>query len=143
MTTRDDIFVDSSAWISLTVEKDSNHEHAVHLFQSLSVTARLYTSTFIVDESVTKIRKLLGQQDAEVFFFDLLRQERRKSVHILPVTKSVILQSVQILSRHPTPNTFSLTDASIIVLMKRYTMSRLLTFDGDFKRFRTEFQIIP
>lgn len=143
MTTFETVFVDSSAWISYASSTDSNHGKALNVFQTFGNPAiRVFTSFFVVDETITKIRKLHGQRSAHAFFTEQMRLERKKYLRILPVTKQTILGAIRLLNQYPTPNTFSLTDATNVVLMKKYSISRLFTFDRDFKRFQNEFQII-
>ncbi len=128
------VFVDSSAWISLVVETDNNFQKAVSIFSSFDTETRLYISFFIVNETITKIRKILGQEKADVMYKEWKEKEKKKFLYILPVDRDIMESGIELMQKHPTPNTFSLTDATIIVLMKQYKIPTLFSFDKDFKK---------
>lgn len=130
------LFVDSSAWISAVVTTDVNYQKAASIFSSFHRKTVLYISILIISEVVTKIRKILGQKKAYSFYSQLLKLEKEKSLIILPVEKDIIDKAINLLNRYPTPNTFSLTDAVNIILMQKYNISVLFSFDRDFKKLK-------
>lgn len=144
MTDLSSVFIDSSAWISYVIPTDSNYHKAVSVFQSFSSTTKLYTSIFILDEVITKIRRVLSQKEAYTFFRYLLKLERRKIVTILPVTKQTVQSAIKLLNNYPTPNTLSLTDATNVILCEKKKIAVLFTFDSDFRKLkRSGLTIIP
>lgn len=131
------IFVDSSAWISLVVTSDINQQKAKSIFSSFDKRTILYISTFILNETITKLRKILGQDKAYIIYKKWREKEKKKFLYILPVDKDIVEDGIELMQSHPTPNTFSLTDATNIVLTRRYKIPTLFSFDKDFKKLKT------
>lgn len=130
------LFVDSSAWISLVVTNDINHQKAVSIFSSFNTKIKLYISFFIINETITKIRKIFRQEKASELFNQYKKLEKDKFLTILPIDRNIIEKGVALLRKHPTPNTLSLTDATNIVLMEKYHIPTLFSFDRDFKKLK-------
>lgn len=135
MTDNQTIFIDSSAWISYSIINDSNHHKAESIF--LSIKPRpLFISFFIISEVVTKLRKIVGQKEAYLVFKQFRKLEKKKRLIILPVDRNAIEKAILLMKKYPTPNTFSLTDATNIVLMQQYKIQTLFSFDKDFKKLK-------
>lgn len=144
MTFKKSIFVDSSAWISLGVESDINHQKAVLIFSSFDKRTKLYISTFILNETITKLRKILGQDEAFIIYKKWKEKEKNKFLYILPVDNIIIEYGIELMQNHPTPNTFSLTDATNIILTQQYKIPTLFSFDKDFRKLKIpNITIIP
>lgn len=144
MTENTSVFVDSSAWISLVVATDTNFKKALSIFSSFDTTTKFYISTFIINETITKIRKILGQEKAYATYKKWKEKEKKKFLYILPVDRNIMESGIELMRNYPTPNTFSLTDATNIVLMKKYKIPTLFSFDRDFKKLKIRhFSVIP
>jgi len=131
------LFIDSSAWISFLIPTDSNYLKSVAIFQSFTKETRIFTSLFVIDEIITKIRRTLDQNETNKFYRQLTILEKKKAVRILAVGKAIVTQAINLLQKYPTPNTLTLTDATNIVLMKKFKISALFTFDRDFNKFKS------
>lgn len=129
------VFVDSSAWISFSIINDSNHHKAESIFSSIKIKP-LFISFFIISEVITKLRKIVGQKETNLVFKHFKKLEIKKRLTILPVNRDIIEVAFDLLQNHPTPNTFSLTDATNIVLMKQYKIPTLFSFDRDFRKLK-------
>lgn len=136
ITHRQYLFVDSSSWISLLVKTDTNYQKATSIFSSFDTKTTLYISSFIINETITKIRKLLGQEKAFSLFKQFIGLEKEGSLVLLAVDRNVIAEAMTLLQKYPTPNTFSLTDATNIILCQKHKISTLFSFDKDFKRLK-------
>src|SRR3989338_3765540 len=131
------LFIDSSAWISFLIPTDSNYLKSVAIFQSFTKETRIFTSLFVIDEIITKIRRTLDQNETNKFYRQLTILEKKKAVRILAIGKAIVTQAINLLQKYPTPNTLTLTDATNIVLMKKFKISALFTFDRDFNKFKS------
>ena len=136
MTHRKHLFVDSSSRISFLVKTDTNYQKAKSIFSSFDAKTILYISSFIVNETITKIRKMLGQKEAFSLYKQFIVWEKEGSLVILSIEKESIDESMKLLQQHPTPNTLSLTDATNIILMKKHHIPTLFSFDQDFKKLK-------
>lgn len=130
------VFIDSSAWISYIVTTDINHHRATNIFFSPQLKSALFISTFIISETITKIRKILGQKSATALYKQFLKSEKKKRLTILTIDRKIIEEAILLLQKYPTPNTLSLTDATNIILMQKYNISVLFSFDRDFKKLK-------
>lgn len=138
------IFVDSSAWISFAIPSDSNFTKALVLFKSFSSKTKLMTSLFNIDEVITIVRKKLDQIEASKLHQQFIKLETDKKLKILPISREEIKRAMDQLIQYPTPNTFSLTDATNIVLAKKHKIPTLFTFDTDFRKLKIPgLKIIP
>lgn len=138
------LFVDSSAWISSLITTDTNHQKAAAIFSSFDIKTRLFISFLIINETITKIRKLLGQSKAYDLYNQFSNLEKGKSLIILPVDRNAMEKAIILMNKFPTPNTFSLTDATNIVLTQQYKISTLFSFDRDFRQLKIpNLAIIP
>lgn len=137
-------FIDSSAWISYVIPTDSNYQKAVLTFHSFGRKTKLYTSLFIIDETITKIRRALNQKEASRLYEQFKLLEKTKILTILPIDEEVVDKAVLLLEKYPTPNTFSLTDATSLVLIKKLKLHSLFSFDSDFKKIKSPgLRILP
>ncbi len=136
MTDKKILFIDSSAWISLNVASDTNYQRAVSIFSSFDFQTKAYISIFIIDETITKIRKILSQEKASALYREFNKLEKKKSLIILPVNRNIIEKALILLDKYPTPNTFSLTDATNIILCQKHKIPTLFSFDKDFKKLK-------
>lgn len=143
MTDNKAVFIDSSAWISYNIINDSNHDQAATIFLSVR-TKPLFISFFIISEVITKVRKIVGQKEANTLYQQFKKLEKRERLTILSINRDIIEEAVELLQKHPTPNTFSLTDATNIILMQQYKIPTLFSFDRDFKKLKiSHLSVIP
>ena len=50
------VFVDTSAWVALFVKNDKNHQRAAAIFDKIKAASMsLYTSDYVIDETITTI----------------------------------------------------------------------------------------
>ncbi|OGG03243.1 hypothetical protein A2W14_06995 [Candidatus Gottesmanbacteria bacterium RBG_16_37_8] len=129
------VFIDSSSWISFVIPTDSNYLRSLNIFQLFTKQTKIYTSLFIIDEIITKIRRVLDQNEADKLYRRLISLEKKRALNILAVSKGDVNSAMNLLRQYPTPNTLTLTDATNIVLIRKYKIETLFTFDLDFKKF--------
>lgn len=138
------VFIDSSAWLSYVIVPDSNHGRASDIFHSFTFQTKLFTSTFILDETVSKLRKVLDQKRSYKFYLDLKQLVVKKRLVIYDVVYKDVEKAILLLNQYPTPNTFSLTDATNIALCQKYRVTTLFSFDSDFKKLHLpKLRVIP
>jgi uncharacterized protein len=79
-------FVDTGGWLAVVVQTDQYHEVGVlHYEVLINRRERLFTSDYVLDETVTRIRYDASHSTA-VAFLDLIGAAKRSgSLHILHV----------------------------------------------------------
>lgn len=136
------VFIDSSAWISYVIPSDSNFPKAGLIFKTFTTPIKLFTSLFIIDETVTRVRKLLDQFEASKLYRHFVKLDKEGRLIILPVENVIVDKAVNLLEKYPTPNTFSLTDATNIILIQKHKIQALFSFDSDFKKLKIPHLVI-
>lgn len=123
------VFVDSSAWVALTVEKDQNHGAASRLLPlMLESRPRLITSNHVLGESYTTILKLLDHKAAT----DFIRfTERSRKLECLFTPHDLEKKAYQLLERYD-DQSFSFVDATSFVWMKKLGIREAFAFDRHF-----------
>ena len=132
------VFVDSSALVAWTVEKDQSHKAAVACMTELiAARARLLTTDYVFDESVTLVRKFGGYLQA-VMLGEALRDG--KPVRMIEIPEARREQAWAEFRRYREPR-LSFTDCTSLVTMRDCGARTVFSFDSDFRKLG--FQTIP
>lgn len=125
------IFVDTSAWLAVSDPRDGNHGPALDLHQVLLTGefGRLITSDFVLDETLTLIRKRSGAGVVRSFVEGLAASPSVQQIWITPEH----FREAQVLFLGQGTKTWSLTDCTSFVLMRELGLVRAFTFDKDFR----------
>lgn len=129
------IFVDSSFWIASAVKTDHFHKQAIELLTIPFQENNLFsTSDFVLDETLTRLKRKVGARAANKFYQLVQNKEKKRQLYVYRLTKTLFHKAYVIFNEHPTLKSFSFTDATIIAIMKKYNIDTLLTFDADFRK---------
>lgn len=122
-----DLFVDSSGYFALLNRADPYHADASAVVRRASRNLRLVTSNLVVAEAHALFLGRLGRQAA----LDFLESVVSGSVKVERVTSGDEVAILELLRRYD-DKSFSYTDASSFVLMRRLGIDIALTSDRDF-----------
>lgn len=129
------IFVDTSGWVALFVEKDSNHKKAVFIFEKLKNSkAALYTSDYVIDETITTILVRGNHKQSIVAGNALFNSEIIRSIYVAPE----YLESAWKLYQKYKDKEFSFTDVTSFAIVKDLDVGKVFSFDSDFRQVRIE-----
>lgn len=121
-------FVDTSAWIAFVDPRDADHRRVKVALGSWG--ARLVTTNFILDETITLCRIESGHDVA-------LRVARRlmdgKSVQVVRATPEDEAAALDLFRDRP-DKTYSFTDCTSFVIMRRLGIQTAISLDADFRR---------
>lgn len=127
------VFVDTSAWVALKDRTDSHHLAATQFLGELAGRReRLITTDFILDETYTLLLYDVGFSVAVQFKAEieqLLAAETLSLVHIGPTLQA---EAWTIFERFNRDKSWSFTDCSSHVVMRREGMTECFAFDQDF-----------
>jgi uncharacterized protein len=126
------IFVDSSAWVALADIRDRHHKAAL-AFNAELVTGkagRLLTSDYVLDETLTLIRKRSGGETVRAF---LLRLETSSSTQQIWVTPTHYRAALAIFLGQGAKS-WSFTDCTSFAIMNELGIRHAFTFDTDFRQ---------
>jgi len=121
-------FVDTSAWFAYANREDPDHQRIRNVLQTFQ--GRLLTSNFIFDETVTLCLYRLGRQVAATVG-EVLRDPT--VVAMLRITPEDEQHAWALRLARP-DKTYSYTDCTAFVVMRRLGLQRAITIDTDFQR---------
>lgn len=130
------VFVDTSAWYAVTDKSDANHESAIDCLNT--ITEPLITTNFIVNETITLIRKHLGFEQASKIGHKFWKEEITKLVQVTQIDET---EAWKVFLKYKDKD-FSFTDCISFVIMTRLNISKAFTFDCHFKQYG-KFTVIP
>ncbi len=95
------VFIDTGGWIAVAIKKDRYHEVAENYYtQLLHRNERLFTSDYVLDETVTRIR-YDADHSKTIAFLDLIHQaEAQNKINVLRVDKVVWNEAEQIFRQY-------------------------------------------
>lgn len=126
------IFVDTGAWIALTDQSDQYHSEAKQIYARLKQQRlRLYTTDYIIDETITRLRYDSSHQNA-VRFLDLMEQAEQTLVLRRILITPAILQMAIALFRQYNTAVLSLTDCTSFAVCDHYKITQAFAFDEHF-----------
>ena len=126
------IFVDAGAWIAHLNCRDPYHEAAMAIYAGLRLLdARLLTTDYVIDETVTRLRydthHALAVQFLD-FIHDILTKEELELVRISPE----IFRDAEQLFRQRNTTRLSFTDCTSFVVCKGEEITTAFGFDRHF-----------
>lgn len=123
-----EIFVDASAWVAVTSQKDNHHQAAAQIYPIvIAGYARLITTNLVVAEAHALIRHEAGHKHAIQFLEGLSGPRLEK---IFP-DASLEVPAIDILRRFH-DHDFSYADAVSFALMRERKITDVFTFDRHF-----------
>lgn len=138
------MFVDSSFWLGFVNQEDSLYTKAVSFSQSEEfLQAILFTSNYVIDETLTRLKNKVGAKAAFSFFESLQRKIKQRNLTLLFAAEESFNRTYRIFKNNPSPKSFSFTDATIMALMRIHQIKNLLTFDQDFRKIKPKVKILP
>lgn len=120
------LFVDTSAWFAFANRDDPEHKGVAALLGNSQ--GRLITSNFIFDETVTLCLYRLGHAVAEKVGCVLLDSARVDLLRITPEDENV---AWKLFCKRP-DHTYSFTDCTSFVIMRRLGIRTAAALDDDF-----------
>lgn len=128
------IFVDTSAFLALINEKDTNHTDAVHFLEKIKdgriKIRKIITSDYIIDETLTRIRYSVGHQEAVEWGKDILASN---VVERLEVGIEMFELAWELFQTYDDKK-LSFTDCTSFAIMKKKGIEKAFSFDEDFER---------
>ena len=129
------IFVDTSAWLAISDVRDGNHTRAREVQRDLVTgkAGRLITTDYILDETLTLMRKRTGLDGARRFLAGL---ETSRSVQVIWVGQE-LFQSAKAAFLDQGTRSWSFTDCTSFVTMRELGITTAFAFDHHFRQFGT------
>lgn len=124
------LFIDTSAFVALGDRGDRNHSAAKGFYRGLTSGDRLYTSNYVADETITRLRYTAGHGPA-IRFADTVLESRLWSVQY--VDRDREKAAVEVLRKYGDQR-LSFTDCTTVALVRELRLDAVFAFDEDFVR---------
>jgi uncharacterized protein len=123
------IFVDTGAFVAIYLQGDQYHSHAFPLWKQLLASGeRLYTSNFVLEETITLISRKGGYEFA-------VRKARTlyasASLEILRPDRQMELAAIDLFQKYADQEV-GFTDCVSFVLMHAHRLTKVFCFDRHF-----------
>ncbi len=126
---KQDVFVDSGAWLAVSHDRDQHHAGAAKIYpRLLEQSRRLITTNLVLAECHALLLKYKGRKLALLFLETLGQSPRIEVVHS---TADLDTEAVEILRRYEDQD-FSFTDAVSFAVMRRREIRTAFAFDRHF-----------
>ena len=129
------VFVDTGGWFAVTVASDTYHDVAKPYYARLiSRRVPMFTSNYVIDETMTRIRYDAGHNQACRFYDLYEKAEDRRLITTLWVDEDIARQAWQIFRKY-SDQKLSFTDCASFVLMRNNGIKEAFSFDTHFEMF--------
>ena len=133
--TSERVFVDTSAWFAYVNAADPDHRRMREVLDE--APPRLVTSTYVFDETVTLTQARLGHRRAVAVGRTLLDPAIVELLRVTPVDERA---AWALFERRP-DKSYSFTDCTSFVLMRRERIERAIALDAHFAQ--EGFAVLP
>ncbi len=124
-------FVDTGAWYALFNDLDIYHPRASAFMQKfIGGEVQLFTSDYVIDETLTLIRARLGHRKAVEFGKWVLQSQL---VKVINVDEKIWERAWDLFVRYDDKH-FSFTDCTSFAIMRQLGLSNAFAFDHNFEQ---------
>jgi uncharacterized protein len=122
------LFVDTGAWFAYINASDPDHRRVRHVLDDQP--GRLVTSTYVFDETITLTQARLGHRRAITVGQTLLNPRLVELLHVNPVDERAAWE----LFERRDDKSYSFTDCTSFVVMRRQRLARAIALDAHFRK---------
>lgn len=125
-------FVDTGAWIALFNVRDKYHADATAIYNSLQQQReRLYTTDYVIDETVTRLRYDVNHSAAVMFLNAIERAEVLNAVTTVAIDISSFEEAKRLFRQYSSEK-LSFTDCTSFVVCQNHGIPVAFAFDQHF-----------
>ena len=139
------IFIDTWGWLTLYDRKEYKHQEVAEIYRSiLASKSRVYTTTFVLDETFTLFFKRLNIEQARQGMVRLSSAfESNYFFELIQIDNVRFKQTEALRIKYLDKPLISFTDLSSMVVMKEYKIRKVITEDNHFNQVGLGFECIP
>jgi len=138
------IFIDTWGWLTLYDRKEYKHQEVVEIYRKIRDSkSRIYTTTFVLDETFTLLFKRLNVYQAKEAMMKLSSAFRTTLFELIEIENIRFQQTEDLRIKYLDKPNISFTDLSSMVVMQEYKISKIITEDNHFKQVGLGFELIP
>lgn len=128
------LFIDTSAWLAVYIPTEKSHLRITRILKKeIDARSVLYTSNYIIDETVTRLLYDASWDVTKQFLQYLHKSIAEHFLVELWVDEQIEADAFSIFTLFK-EHKLSLTDATTVVFIRRYKMDAVISLDSDFKK---------
>lgn len=125
------VFIDTGAFLAISDKSDTHHKTAVSAYQNIvDQKASLYTSNYVIDETITLIRVRVSHTAAVAF----IKNFEVSNIKVLKVAEREERMAKKIFIRYK-DKCFSFTDCTSFVFIEGHSLDTVLSIDEHFEQY--------
>lgn len=138
-TVEDSCFIDTGVFFAAHNKNDQMHLDgaSVLIASMLGWFGKVYTSTYVIDETLTLTKAKIGGTDAARLSENIMGSKRTTKLSV-DEDEMVFRDALTRFKEHSDVRGFSFTDCTTLVLQEKLKIGTLLSFDRAFKPFVPE-----
>ena len=138
------IFIDTWAWVALVDRRDTYHDDAVRTYRKhvLKETAILTTSDYVLSETMTTLRPIVGHPEAVLWLSKVLEEIERKTIHLVSMDIMLWRKAFDLLKRYDDKPDISFVDFTSFVVMQELNITNVFTGDKHFEQVNLGFRLL-
>ena len=138
------LFIDTWGWLTLHDKSERYHQQATQAYQqALAQNGQIYTTDYILDETLTFFFRRLPAYRAEQSMKGLLSAFSTSNFHLIRINEERFSQTELLRSRFLDKPLISFTDLTSMVVMRELGITTILTEDAHFTHVGMGFQLLP
>ena len=135
-------FVDTWGWIALVNKKEEKNDIVIKKFYEIIGTDKLYTSDYILDETITNLSNWIGFDKLKVFMENLDENIKSGDLNLLWVGKEIFYKAKEYRLTFNDKLEISFTDLTSMALMKQNKITEIITEDSHFEQVGMKFNAL-
>ena len=138
------ILIDTWGWLTLYDAGERKHKDVADFYHSLiSTKAKIYTTTFVLDETFTLFFKRLNSYQAQQGMVQLSAAFTFENFYLVQIDETRFEQSQDLRLKYADKPQISFTDLTSMAVMQEFRISRILTEDAHFMQVGLGFELAP
>ena len=138
------ILIDTWGWLSLWDKKEKKHKEVAEYYSdALKKNAIIYTTDYILNETITLLFKRLPFENAMTFINIIREAKSKQALYVEKIHDKRFEASISLRKKYKDKPNISFTDLSTMVVMSEVGIKQIITADNHFLKVGMNFEISP
>ena len=138
------VFIDTWGWITLAISSEHRHLEVLKYYQDLlKIQTTLFTSDYVMSETMTLLFKRKHYDEAYKFMSGLFLAIERKKIHLELISSQRFKEAWELRQRYSDKPKISFPDLTSMVIMQELGIRSVLTDDDHFLHVGMGFNKVP
>jgi uncharacterized protein len=138
------LFIDTWGWLTLHDRGERYYQPTTQVYRgALAENGQIYTTDYILDETITLLFRRLPAPLAEQSMKKLLSAFSQRNFHLMRISEERFTQALELRAKFLDQPLISFTDLTSMVVMLEFGIVTILTEDAHFTHVGMGFQLLP